>query len=95
MVANTGPASAHMVFEGGGVSWVSRKTPTSGISRVFVDGLQVATVDGYSSSVRHQRTVFDSGTLEPGQHSIRIEHTGQKRAAARDDKVIIDAFVVR
>ncbi|MGI8900170.1 MAG: InlB B-repeat-containing protein [Nocardioides sp.] len=94
-VATTGPASVHMVFEGKGVSWVSRKTPTSGISRVLVDGLQVATVDGYSSSVRHQRTVFDSGTLEPGQHSIRVKYTGQKRAAAKDDKVIIDAFVVR
>lgn len=94
-VATTGPASATMLFEGSGVRWMSRKTPSSGVNRVFVDGLRVATVDGYSSSVRHQVMVFDSGTLEPGQHSIRIEYTGRKRAAAKDNKVILDAFVVR
>lgn len=93
--ATLGPADATMTFEGTGVTWVSRKNANLGIGRVFIDGVPVADVDGYSAIARYQRRLFDSGTLETGQHTIRIQFTASKRAAAKDDNVVLDAFIVR
>ncbi|MEJ7630708.1 MAG: hypothetical protein WKF54_14060 [Nocardioidaceae bacterium] len=90
-----GPADATMTFEGTGVTWVSRKTAKMGIGRVFLDGVRVADIDGYSAITRYQTRLFDSGVLEAGQHTIRIQFTGRKRAAATDNNLVLDAFIVR
>jgi len=77
------------------VRWLSRTARTNGISRVFIDGRRVARVDGYSQVTRHRVTLFNSADLPTGQHRIRIEFTGDKRAAATNDNMLLDAFVVR
>ncbi len=89
------PATAMMVFEGTGVTWIGRTTPKVGVGRVFIDGVRVADVDGYSASIRYQWRLFDSGALEAGQHTIRIQFSGRKRPAAQDNNLVLDAFVVR
>ncbi len=91
----SGPAAATMVFQGTAVTWIGRTTPKVGIGRVFIDGVRVADVDGYSASIRYQRRLFDSGALEAGQHTIRIQFTGRKRPVAKDNNLVLDAFVVR
>jgi len=93
--ATTGPASASMWFQGTGVSWISRKSPMSGINRVYLDGVLVAKVDRYSSTVERRVEVYSSAELASGDHSIRIEFTGRKNPLARDNDVLLDAFVVR
>jgi len=93
--ATAGPATASLIFEGTGVRWLSRTARTNGISRVFIDGRRVARVDGYSQVTRHRVTLFNSADLPTDQHRIRIEFTGDKRAAATNNNTVLDAFVVR
>lgn len=93
--ASEGPASAELTFRGTGVRWISRRNPVSGKADVYVDSVRVRRVDLHAAKRRYGVRVFDSGTLTPGTHTIRVEHTGRKDRRARDDKVWLDAFVVR
>jgi hypothetical protein len=94
-VAVNGPASAQLTFYGQGVRWLARTGPTGGKNAVFIDGVRVATVDRYTASPRYAVVVFASRTLPLGEHTIRIVHTGTRNAAATDDDLSLDAFVVR
>jgi hypothetical protein len=93
--ATKGPASATLYFRGTGVAWISRRSPSSGIGKVFIDGVQVASVDRYASTQRLKVQVFKSADLAFGDHNIRIEYTGKKNSKAMDDNLMLDAFIVR
>jgi hypothetical protein len=95
LVAPDKPASARLTFYGQGVRWLARTGPTGGKNAVFIDGVRVATVDRYTASPRYAVAVYSSRTLPLGEHTIRIVHTGTKNAAATDDDLSLDAFVVR
>ena len=86
--------SASMTFKGTSVAYLARTTKSSGKSTVSIDGKVVATVNGYSASTVHQKTIFSTTSLSSGTHTIKITRTGKKDARSSGTNSIIDAFVV-
>lgn len=91
--SNSVGAAAFLRF-GHGVSWVSRLSPSSGINEVVVDGAVVATVDRYSPTTRAGVTVWTSGPLRAGEHTVTIRRGTAKNPAATGSTLVLDAFVV-
>lgn len=87
-------ATASLTFTGTGVSWVSRTTASSGINEVLVDGVLVATIDRYSATTRSAVTVWSSGPLPAGQHTVTLRRGSTRNPAATGATLILDAFVV-
>jgi len=86
--------SAQLYFEAPNVKWIALKSPWYGIARVYIDGVEVATVDLYAPSVQYRQVVFTASGLGPGVHSIRIERTGLKNPSALGTYMCLDAFGV-
>jgi hypothetical protein len=70
-------------FEGEGIKWFGHFYDDAGLSRVLIDGKQVAVVDQYGP-VRSQPFSWEYKGLAPGKHTIRIEVSGEKTVASRD-----------
>jgi hypothetical protein len=87
-------ASATIRFEGRYLAWIARKAPVYGIARVSVDNGPPEEVNLYSAVVRWKHKVWDTGMLLPGSHTVRIECTGEKPAAATKAFINIDGFDV-
>ena len=81
-------------FSGTGVTWIGFRGPQTGIARVHLDGVLVATVDAYSPNEVVQASLYTSDALAFGTHTIAIEVTRTKNDAANDFYVIVDAFDV-
>ncbi|PPF28572.1 hypothetical protein C5D07_04000 [Rathayibacter tritici] len=92
--SSTSNASATLLFSGTRVSWLSRLTPSSGINEVLLDGVQVATVDRYSATIRSARTVWTSPVLAAGEHTVTIRRGSTRNPASTGTTLILDAFVV-
>ncbi|WP_150306994.1 right-handed parallel beta-helix repeat-containing protein [Planctomonas psychrotolerans] len=86
--------SAQLKFTGTSVKWVSRTNDYAGIGTVYIDGLKVGSVDLYSASPVYQAVVFESDVLDAGEHTIRIELSGERNSASSGSSVFLDAFVV-
>ena len=91
--SSTANASASFTFTGTQVTWIGPKNVDCGIGRVYLDGVQVATVDLYATSWLKQVPLWTSGTLTPGSHTIKIVNSGTSNAAASGTFVPIDAFL--
>jgi hypothetical protein len=91
--ANLAGAVATLSFTGTEVVWLGYKYDGAGIARVSVDGTFVGEVDTFSASPV-QGAVFTATGLTRGPHTLTIEVTGRRNAAASDSWVIIDAFDV-
>jgi enamine deaminase RidA (YjgF/YER057c/UK114 family) len=87
-------ASAALTFTGTSVSWISRRTPSSGTNEVWIDDALVATIDRYSPITRSNQTVWSSGTLPAGTHTITLKRGSTKNPAATGSTIILDAFLV-
>jgi hypothetical protein len=91
---SAGGHRASFSFIGTRVSWVGLRGPQNGIAHVFLDGAFHATVDTHSAT-EIQAAVFTATGLAPGRHTLEIEATGLKNAAATNSLVVIDAFDVK
>jgi subtilisin family serine protease len=76
------------------VAIVAMRGPSKGIAKVFVDGVEVATIDLYSATKQFRQVVWamDFGTA--GTHTVELRVTGTKRAASGGTRVDFDAFLV-
>ncbi|OOB92342.1 hypothetical protein [Rathayibacter sp. VKM Ac-2630] len=92
--STTTGASATLRFTGTKVSWVSRKTSSSGSNEVYIDGKLITVVDRYSATTRYAQTVWTSGTLAAGTHTIMIKRGSTKNPASTGSNIILDAFIV-
>jgi len=90
----TAGAGAQFAFTGTSVSWIGPRGPWLGMADVFVDGGFAARVDLYSPNDVVQATVFSTGGLPDGPHTLRIDVAGEKNPAATSAWVIVDAFDV-
>ncbi len=86
------PGMITVKFNGTYLKWLATTGPRYGKAKVTVDGATSATVDLYSSTSEYQKAVWTTGTLNPGVHTITIEWTGTKNAAASSYRVDVDAF---
>lgn len=64
------------------LKWFCTKTKERGKAEVYIDGVLKATVDTYSAEQEPTSAVFDSGTLPPGKHAIKVVALGQKNDAS-------------
>ncbi len=77
---------------GTAVAWVGTKTPSRGIARVYLDGVDVGTIDQYSATTVWQQPLYKTGDLTNGHHTLRIAATGTKNGASSDTRIDVDAF---
>jgi hypothetical protein len=83
--------SATFSFSGTGTRWIGFSDPWSGIASVYVDGSLLAAVDTYSAASEYQAIQYTVTGLAPGNHTLKIEATGQRNAQALGSWIWIDA----
>lgn len=92
--ANRAGASVSATFDGTRAVLVARKGPEFGIAKVVIDDSVVAHVDLYSPSTLWREEVFSSAELPAGQHTLRLEWTGNRNDASTNTYVSLDALDV-
>ncbi|TMV52926.1 DUF1533 domain-containing protein [Paenibacillus mesophilus] len=86
--------SVEIPFFGARAKWIGARNAVYGIGNVYLDGQLVATVDLYNPTLQAKQELYDTGTLQPGIHILKIVPTGQKSAAAGNTYVSFDAVQV-
>ncbi|MDR3687692.1 MAG: chitobiase/beta-hexosaminidase C-terminal domain-containing protein, partial [Coriobacteriia bacterium] len=89
---NLSGTATYMTFHGMSASLISSKGPAYGIARVTLDSAETTMVDFYSSTSKHQQVVWDSGMLQNGDHTIKVEWTGTQNVLSSRPDFGIDAF---
>jgi hypothetical protein len=85
-------SSVTVGFTGRQLDWVTMKGTTGGIADVYVDDVKVTTgLNLYASAATYQQTVWSTGTLPDGKHTVRIVRSP---ASAAGKYVTIDAVDV-
>jgi hypothetical protein len=87
-------AQATLQFSGTGVTWIGFRGPQAGLANVYLDGLQVATVDLYDPVERVKSVVYSVNGLAAGSHTLIVEATGTWNPSSSDPFVVVDAFIV-
>ena len=85
-------ARATLTFTGTGVKWIAYRDQWSGIARVYVDGVLLATVDTYASPAQGQAVLYTAAGLASGVHSLAIEVAGTHDTVSQGSWVWLDAF---
>jgi hypothetical protein len=93
--ADSAGSSVTVTFVGSSLVWIGKKSPVYGKAKVVVDGKTLVTVDLYSPTTLWQAKVWETGTLTPYLHTVRIEWTGTKSSAATGTNISVDAFDVQ
>ena len=86
--------SMSVTFTGTAVQYIAPTASNHGIAGVYLDGTQVATVDGYSSGTDFQQVLYSASGLADTTHTLKIVVTGQKNPASGGTFVSIDAINV-
>ncbi|MGC5171680.1 GDSL-type esterase/lipase family protein [Microbacterium sp. DT81.1] len=81
-------------FNGTRISIEARRTPSSGISEVRIDGVLVGRIDGYSASREYRQLVFVSRGLPAGPHTVTVSATSEKNPDSTGRNSIVDALIV-
>ncbi len=81
-------------FDGAGLTLLGKKGPTYGIASVTLDGGPSVPVDLYNATIVYRQKIWSSGSLDTGHHVVKVEWTGEKRAAATNTNVGLDAVEV-
>jgi cell wall-associated NlpC family hydrolase/N-acetylmuramoyl-L-alanine amidase/putative cell wall-binding protein len=79
-------------FNGNYLAWIARTGPQYGIAKVSVDGGTPVTVDLYSALAQNQKSVWNTGMLGAGDHTVTIAWTGTKNTSATACTIAVDAF---
>ncbi len=85
-------------FKGTQIAYYGAKAPGHGIAAFSVDGGEEVLVDCYSAARIGSMVLFDSGKLDPGEHTLKVRVTGDKNSAAigcfvNADKVELDTYI--
>jgi hypothetical protein len=84
-------ASATVTFEGTYLAWIATKGTTLGQAFVSLDGGAAQSIDLAASVVAYQQKVWDTGTLSPGEHTVKI---WRDPSSAAGKYISLDAFDV-
>jgi len=90
----TAGARADLTFAGTSATWIGIRGPFAGIADVYVDGIFAQQIDLYSATEQLQAPLFTTTGLASGTHTLRIQATGTKNAAASTARVYLDTFEV-
>ena len=89
------PAKASVSFDGTYLAIVAKTTPYYGQATIRLDGGAPVTVDFYSPTILYRNTIYNTGVLTAGTHSLTIEWTGSKSAKSTACCIGLDAFDVQ
>ncbi|MFB4350615.1 glycoside hydrolase family 2 TIM barrel-domain containing protein [Microbacterium sp. CR_7] len=92
--SNTTGNAAQLTFTGTQVGLYAVRAMNSGIIRVILDGGTPTLIDTFLRGKAGGALVYTSPVLTYGQHTLRVEVTGQKNQLAEGTWAIIDAFRV-
>jgi cell wall-associated NlpC family hydrolase len=92
--ADSQGSSVTVTFVGSYLSWIAKKSPVYGMAKVTLDGGTPVAVDLYSAKEAFKQKVWETKTLTPGTHTVKIEWTGTKNTAATGTNIGVDAFDV-
>jgi hypothetical protein len=92
--ANASGASVTTTFNGTYFAWIAKRSSVYGIAKVTLDGKSTFSVDLYSPTVLYRQKVWDTGTLAPGYHTVKIQWTGTRNSRATATNIGIDAVDV-
>jgi hypothetical protein len=103
-VADESGAVVSLVFRGTSVTWQTVLGPTMGKATVYVDGVKVATYDGWAASAKYGvRRVFAKRwnattkqwvAMNDAVHTLKIVPTGTSRTGATGKRVAVDLLTV-
>lgn len=91
--SSTAGAVTSATFFGPSVTWLTKRGPAQGLANVLIDGVRVATVDGYAATQTWQVPRQFTG-LGAGRHVIRIVVVGSHNPSSTGNRVVSDAFVM-
>jgi hypothetical protein len=80
--------SAELMFTGSQFSLIYTGNTNRGPLAVYVDGVQVATIDQYTSAVTYQKS-WTSGVLGAGVHRVKFVHAGSAGLVTNIDAIEI------
>ena len=83
-----------ITFTGTALTWIAKTGPTYGKAEVTLDGATAVLVDLYSSRARSQQSVYSTGTLAHGAHTVRIAWISQRNRDSRGSDINLDAVDV-
>ncbi|SFJ50363.1 pre-peptidase C-terminal domain-containing protein [Paenibacillus sp. UNC496MF] len=89
-------SSATVTFEGTKATVYANVGKDRGKANVYIDG-ELATpdaIDLYEAADRDRAVVFESGTLSPGKHALKIVNLGEKNPLSRGTVVSLDAVAI-
>jgi hypothetical protein len=89
---NTANASVTIKFSGTSLGWIGLMGPDCGRAKVTLDGGNPSTVDLYSANYQFQKTVWQSGNLVWGSHTVKIECAWTASPSGSGNSVSVDAF---
>jgi len=93
-VASAAGSSMSMPFTGSRLDLVATTGPKFGIAHVSVDGGAPVVVDLYTPDTAFQQTVFSTGDIAAGFHTVTVTVTGTANAASADTFVGLDSAVI-
>jgi C1A family cysteine protease len=90
--SNASGASVTVNFNGTYLAWITKKSAAYGIAQVTLDATDMGTVDLYNATEVWQQSVWSTGILASGPHTLVVEWTGDKNASATGTNIGVDAF---
>ncbi len=90
---STAGDTAVLTFTGTAVAYSAVRDSVHGIAEVSVDGGPVVKVDLYSPTRKGDATVWSSGPLAAGSHTLTIRVTGTRNPSSKGAFVTIDRLV--
>lgn len=86
---------ATLSFTGRGVRLIGTRGRAAGKAYVSLDAGPWVLVDTYGAATVYQSTLWDSGVVGYGAHTLRIKPAGARNAASSANVIVLDAFDVR
>ncbi len=82
-------------FTGMSLALMAKKAVSYGIASVSIDGKPPASVSLYRSTTAYKQTVWSSGWLVPGDHTVTFSWTGTKSTGSSGTTINLDAVELR
>ncbi|MDA5139891.1 galactosylceramidase [Streptomyces sp. AD681] len=82
-------------FTGTSVDLYGLRASNQGVATVMIDGKEVGTADFYGRQRVGNQTIWSSGELKPGKHTVTLRSTGAANDSASGTEINVDRFVVR
>jgi hypothetical protein len=84
-----------MSFTGAGeLGWFGCRDESSGIARVFLDGVLQATIDTYAAPGSCGQLIWSMSGIGLGNHTLGVEVTGTRNAASQASRVWVDKIEI-